>query len=60
MEATFSPKRGMTFNGRHGVIFLKIELFIVTNIRTLNPANPNILNISEQRPLHENILQSCE
>jgi hypothetical protein len=33
----------MTFNGRHGFIFLKIELFIVAAVRISNPANPNTL-----------------
>jgi hypothetical protein len=30
------PKRWMTFNGLHGVISQKIELFITTAVRTSN------------------------
>jgi hypothetical protein len=31
------PKRRLTFNGLHGVISHKIELFITTAVRTSNP-----------------------
>jgi hypothetical protein len=31
-------KRRLTFNGLHGVISQKIELFITTAVRTSNPA----------------------
>jgi hypothetical protein len=31
------PKRRLTFNRLHGVISLKIELFITTAVRTSNP-----------------------
>jgi hypothetical protein len=31
------PKRRVTFNGLHGILFQKIELFIITAERTSNP-----------------------
>jgi hypothetical protein len=34
MEATLPPKRQFAFNGLHGVITQKIELFITTGVRT--------------------------
>jgi hypothetical protein len=40
MEATVPPKRRLTFNGLHGVIFQKIEHFITTAVRTSGPALP--------------------
>jgi hypothetical protein len=33
------PKRRLTFNGLHGVIFQKIESFITTAVRTSNPVS---------------------
>jgi hypothetical protein len=33
MEATFPPKRRLTFNGLHGVISQRIELFIISALR---------------------------
>jgi hypothetical protein len=32
-----SPKRQLTFNGLHGIISQKIELFITTAVRTSSP-----------------------
>jgi hypothetical protein len=43
------PKRRLTFNGLHGVISQKIELFITTAVRTSNPTNLNCNN-SELTP----------
>jgi hypothetical protein len=34
---------GLTFNGLHGVISPKIELFITTAVRTSNPTQAEIL-----------------
>jgi hypothetical protein len=34
IEATFPPKRRLTFNGLHSVIPQKVELFITTTVRT--------------------------
>jgi hypothetical protein len=33
-----TPKRQLTFNGLHGIISQKTELFIITAVRTSNPA----------------------
>jgi hypothetical protein len=36
-ERHVDPKRRLVFNGVHGIIFQKIELFITTAVRTSNP-----------------------
>jgi hypothetical protein len=37
MEATYSPKSGLTFSRLHGIISQKIVLFITTAVRTSDP-----------------------
>jgi hypothetical protein len=37
MEAIFTSETSVAFNGLHGVIFQKIELFIITAVRTSDP-----------------------
>jgi hypothetical protein len=39
IEASCSRKRRLTFNGIHGVMFQKVEIFIETDVRTSNPTN---------------------
>jgi hypothetical protein len=39
----FPPKRRLTYNGLHGVISLKIALFITTAVITYNPTKSSLL-----------------
>jgi hypothetical protein len=46
MEKIPSPKSQLTFNGLHGVISQKIELFIGTAVRTSNPIGTVFVSLS--------------
>jgi hypothetical protein len=37
MEGYAPPKRGLKFNGLHGVISQKMILFVTTAVKTSNP-----------------------
>jgi hypothetical protein len=43
IEATYPPKRRLTYNRLHGVISLKTEFFITTVVKTSNPTLPTQL-----------------
>jgi hypothetical protein len=51
----FPSKRRLTFNGLHGAISQKIELFVTTAERASNPAQRNIwkLRILRSEELHD-------
>jgi hypothetical protein len=53
------PKRRLTLNGLHGVIFQKKALFIVTAVRTSNPTLTKYdLNVTQSKqPLHSDRLR---
>jgi hypothetical protein len=45
MEATFAPKRQLTFAGLHGVLSQNTELFVITAVRKSNPTNGDLVEI---------------
>jgi hypothetical protein len=56
-----TPRRRLTFNGLHGVISQKIELFITTGVRTSSPTNYMMLvNNEVERNWKEGVLSPFE
>jgi hypothetical protein len=51
MKATCSvpPKRRLTFNGLHGVIAQKIQIFITTGVRTSNPTKSKLVRTQRNK-----------